>query len=51
VNDRTDIQRLLHSLQAETAARLVSAIETPLKHLAVQVDVTTSRHSADRITV
>ena len=51
VNDRTDIQRLLHSLQAETAARLVSAMETPLKHLAVQVDVTTSRHTADRITV
>ena len=51
VNDRTDIQRLLHSLQAETAARLVSAMETPLKHLAVQVDVTTSRHTADRITI
>jgi hypothetical protein len=51
VNDRTDVQRLLHSLQAETAARLVSVIETPLKHLAVQVDVTTSRHTADRITV
>ena len=51
VNDRTDIQRLLHSLQAETAARLVSAMETPLKHLAVQVDVTTSRPTADRITV
>ena len=51
VNDRTDIQRLLHSLQTETAARLVSAMETPLKHLAVQVDVTTSRHTADRITV
>ena len=51
VNDRTDIQRLLHSLQAETAARLVSAMETPLKHLAVQVDVTTSRPTADRITI
>ena len=36
---------------AETAARLVSAMETPLKHLAVQVDVTTSRHTADRITI
>ena len=51
VNDRTDIQRLLHSLQAETAARLVSAMETPLKHLAVQVDVTTGRPTADRITI
>ena len=51
VNDRTDIQRLLHSLQAETAARLVSTMEAPLKHLAVQVDVTTSRHTADRITI
>ena len=51
VNDRTDIQRLLHSLQAETAARLVSAMETPLKHLAVQVHVTTSRPTADRITI
>ena len=36
---------------AETVARLVSAMETPLKHLAVQVDVTTSRHTADRITI
>ena len=51
VNDRTDIQRLLHSLQAETAARLVSAMETPLKHLAVQVHVTTSRPTADQITI
>lgn len=51
VNDRTDIQRLLHSLQAETAARLVSAMETPLKHLAVQVDVTTGRPTADQITI
>ena len=51
MNDRTDIQRLLHSLQAETAARLVSAMETPLKHLAVQVHVTTSRPTADQITV
>jgi hypothetical protein len=51
VNDRTDIQRLLHSLQAETVARLVSVMETPLKHLAVQVDVTTSRHTADRVTI
>ena len=33
------------------AARLVSAMETPLKHLAVQVDVTTSRPTADQITV
>ena len=51
VNDRTDIQRLLHSLQAETAARLVSTMEAPLKHLAVQVDVTTGRPTADRITI
>ena len=51
VNDRADIQRLLHSLQAETAARLVSAMETPLKHLAVQVHVTTSRPTADQITI
>ncbi len=51
VNDRTDIQRLLHSLQAETAARLVSTMEAPLKHLAVQVDVTTGRPTADQITI
>jgi hypothetical protein len=26
-------------------------METPLRHLAVQVDVTSSRHTADRITI
>ena len=51
VNDRTDIKQLLHTLQAETAAHLASAMETPLKHLAVQVNVTSSRRTADRVTL
>ena len=51
VNDRTDIKQLLHTLQAETAAHLASAMETPVKHLAVQVNVTSSRRTADRVTL
>jgi hypothetical protein len=51
VNDRTDIKQLLHTLQAETAAHLASAMETPLKHLAVQVNVTSSRRTADHVTL
>lgn len=51
VNDRTDIKQLLQTVQAETAAHLARAMETPLKHLAVQVDVTTSRRTADRVTL
>jgi hypothetical protein len=49
VNDRTDIKQLLQTLQAETAAHLASAMETPLKHLAVQVNVTSSRRTADHV--
>ena len=51
VNDRTDIKQLLRTLQAETAAHLASAMETPLKHLAVQVNVTSSRQTADHVTL
>jgi hypothetical protein len=51
VTDRTDIKQLLHALQAETAAHLASAMETSLKHLAVQVNVTSSRPTADHVTL
>jgi len=46
VNDRTDIKQLLNTLQAETAAHLANAMETPLNHLAAQFNVTSSRQTA-----
>lgn len=48
-NDRADIAGLLHSLQTDIAAHLATALGRPLKHLAVQVDITTTRRTADHV--
>ncbi|HET9648324.1 MAG TPA: hypothetical protein VFP34_08845 [Microlunatus sp.] len=50
-NDRSDIAQLLLALQSETAGHLAIALETPLRHLAAQIDITTTRRTADHITL
>ena len=50
-NDRADIGQLVHALQTEIAAHLAVAMETPVRHLAAQVDITTSRRTADSVTL
>lgn len=50
-NDRADVRELVHALQTEIAGHLAVAMETPVRHLAAQVDITTSRRTADSVTL
>jgi hypothetical protein len=50
-NDRTDIKALLTSVQDVAVANLETAMGQPLTRLAVQVDVSPQRRTADRVTL
>lgn len=50
-NDRTNILQLLQSLQTQTATHLATAMGSPVKHLAAQIDITTTRRTADHVTL
>ncbi len=50
-NDRTDIQRLLHQIRTQIAGNLATAMEVPLRRLAVQVDITNVKQTSDNVTL
>lgn len=50
-NDRTDIADLLRSLNQQVVANLEAAVGVPLARLAVQVDVSPERRTADSVTL
>jgi hypothetical protein len=50
-NDRTDIQALLASVQVQAVANLQTAMGARLARLAIQVDISPERRTADRVTV
>ncbi len=49
-NDHTDVPGLLRSLQTGPVADLEAAIEAPLSHLAVQVDISPEKRTSDSVT-
>jgi hypothetical protein len=48
-SDRTDLARLLDELGSGVAGRLTTALDAPLAHLGVQLEVDHSRRSATRV--
>jgi hypothetical protein len=50
-DDRTDVGALLGRLHDQVAADLGNALDTPLRRLGVQVEISTARRSSDQITV
>ena len=50
-NDRTDISSLLEELQAGPVANLATAMEAPLAHLAVQIDISPEQRTSDHVTL
>ena len=50
-NDRTDIPSLPEQLQAGPVANLATAMEAPLAHLAVQIDISPEHRTSDRVTL
>ncbi len=50
-SDKTDLPRLLATLQNQVAADLGTALDTQVRRLGVQVEIDTARSATDRITV
>jgi hypothetical protein len=50
-NDRADLPRLLERLHDQVATDLGDALDTSLRRLGVQLEITTTKPSTDRITV
>lgn len=50
-NDRTDIPALLGCVQGQVVNDLETAMGAPLAHLAVQVDISPERRTADSVTL
>ena len=50
-SDRTDLPRLLASVQNSVAADLAGALDTTLRRLGVQIEVDTAKKHVDHITV
>ncbi|MCU1536658.1 MAG: hypothetical protein JWP82_1009 [Humibacillus sp.] len=49
-NDHTDVPALLRAVQTGPVADLESAIEAPLAHLGVQVDISPEKRTSDSVT-
>ena len=50
-DDRTDVTTLLAEVRATAVEHLETALETPLARLAVQVDISPHRRTADRVSL
>lgn len=50
-NARTNIQQLLGSIRHDVVANLCTAMDAPLKHLGIQVDIGGTRRSTDHVTL
>ena len=50
-NDRTDLQSVLRAVQGRVVHDLQTAMGSPLSHLAVQVEVSPERRTADSVTL
>lgn len=50
-NDRTDLPQLLTQIQTDVAGHLSTAMETPLRRLAVQLDITAAKRTNDTVTL
>lgn len=51
VDDRADVQALLHDIHTDVAPRLAAALDAPVKHLAVRVDIERGKRKTDSVAV